>query len=63
MQDLHECLFEFFGISTLLGYFIPNHVYTCTLSIYDLLTNFIGNIFTNLSARAGYDTRSFLSEV
>ena len=33
------------GISTIVGYLMPNPLYTYTLDIYDLLTHFVGNIF------------------
>ena len=47
-MDIFNCLkllidlVRFYSISTIVGYSIPNPVYTY---IYDLLTNFVDNIF------------------
>ena len=38
-------LVGFYGISTIVGYSMPNHLYTFILSIYDLETNSVYNIF------------------
>ena len=38
-------LVGFHGISTIVGYLMPNSVYTYVLNIYDLLTHFVDNIF------------------
>ena len=37
-------LVEFYGVSTIIGYLIPNPVYTCILNIYDFPTHFVDNI-------------------
>ena len=34
----------FYGISAIVGYLMPNPVYTYRLDIYDLLRHFINNI-------------------
>ena len=38
-------LVGFYGILTIVGYLLPNPVYSCILNIYDLLTHFIDNSF------------------
>ena len=40
----HAWLIEFYEISTLVGYLMPNPVYTYILDKYDLLTQFADNI-------------------
>ena len=35
----------FYGISIIVGYLMPNTLYKYALSIYDLLTHFVDNIF------------------
>ena len=34
-----------FGISILVGYLMPNTIYTHVLNVYDLLTHFVDKIF------------------
>ena len=36
--------FGFYGISTIVGYLMPNSLYTYTSNIYDLWTDFVDNI-------------------
>ena len=55
----------FYGISNIVGYLMPNPLYTYISNIYDLvwfygISAIVGYLilFTNPSARAGYDTRS-----
>ena len=36
---------RFYGISTIVGYSMPNPLYSYILNIYDLLTQFVVNIF------------------
>ena len=43
-------LLGFYGISTLVGYSMPNPVYTYLLDIYDLLSHFEDNIFKQVWA-------------
>ena len=38
----------FYGISTIVGYIMPNLLYTCLLNPYDLLTHFLDDIFNEL---------------
>ena len=37
-------LFGFYGISTIVGYLMPNPLYTYILNIYDFKTHFVDNI-------------------
>ena len=39
---------EFYGISTIVGYLMPNPVYTYISNIHDLQTHFVDSILNNL---------------
>ena len=45
MSTEHIDLLWFYGISTIVGYLMPNPLYTYILNIYDKWTHFVDNIF------------------
>ena len=47
-MDIHPLSFTmvwFYGISTILDYIMPTHVYTYILNIYDLSAHFVDKVF------------------
>ena len=42
----------FHGISTIVGYLMPNPLYTCRSDIYDFETHFVDNVFKRAYARS-----------
>ena len=56
-------LVGFYGISTIVGYLMPNPFYTYILNIYDLWTHFVDNILKWAWAHFLYPTKWFQASI